>query len=109
MNKASNERSDFDQYLESHGKTYGTQEEYEFRFGLYQETVTKIQEFEINDNSTLSLGVNHFADLTEHEKKSMLISKVTKNNHHSTFTGFRNPESIDWRTKGVISPVRNQN
>ena len=86
---------------------YGTQEEYEFRFGIYEEHVAKLQDFEKNDNSTLSLGVNHLADLTEHEKADMLLTKVTKNNHHQTFMGFRNPESIDWRFKGVLSPVRN--
>ena len=51
----------FMHYLVTHGKSYGTREEYEFRFGQFRESLGKIHEHNSRNDATYRLGLNKFS------------------------------------------------
>jgi len=56
------------------------------------------------------LGVNKFTDMSEAEFKQMLGYKRTKplNKVPKSFSHIEAPASIDWRTKGAVTDVKDQ-
>jgi hypothetical protein len=52
------------QYLVKNGKSYGTREEYDFRFGQFRESLGKIHEHNSRNDVTYRLGLNKFSDMT---------------------------------------------
>ena len=59
----------FTSYLEIHGKTYSTIDEYKFRRGLFMEKHQMIIDF--NKKITFEVGHNEFSDWTKDELKSL--------------------------------------
>ncbi|CAG2176840.1 unnamed protein product, partial [Oppiella nova] len=61
---------------------------------------------------TFRLGVNQFADMTNEEYRQLLNLKVNANHVNKTYAedvdDLTLPISIDWRTKGVVTPVKSQ-
>lgn len=63
---------------------------------------------------TYTVEVNKFADLTSEEFRSMYngfnLTKVMKSEAGIPYlkNGLKNPDSIDWRTQGYVTPVKNQ-
>jgi len=56
---------DFIQYVAKYRKNYGTKEEYNFRLQMYRDNVEKLIQFEAeNSDSTSTVGVNLFSDMT---------------------------------------------
>lgn len=85
-------------------------DEYHFRFGIYLNNLRYIKESN-KKNHQYKLGQNHLMHLTATEYKSLLTAhKVNEPKYASkkihTFSSV--PESIDWRSKGIVSPVKNQ-
>jgi hypothetical protein len=62
----------FMHYLVTHGKSYGTREEYEFRFGQFRESLGKIHEHNSRNDATYRLGLNKFSDMTHDEYRRLL-------------------------------------
>lgn len=87
-------------------------DEFHFRFGIFLANKRFVQEQNsINRNYRLSL--NQFSFLTNSEYKSLLGGKVSsKNNDDSHLFSPQSKKSsevtFDWRTKGIINPIRNQ-
>jgi len=58
------------------------------------------------------MGVNQFTDMTQEEFAEKILTKMNfKNVQSKTFieeTSGPVPNGIDWRTQGVVSPVKNQ-
>jgi Cathepsin propeptide inhibitor domain (I29) len=60
------------QYIARQGKTYGTVEEYEFRFDQFRQSLAKIRAHNSRNDVTYSLGLNKFSDMTHEEYKRLL-------------------------------------
>jgi C1A family cysteine protease len=96
----------FNTFLNTHGKSYESAEEREYRFGVFQENLKNIEEWK--KTRTFEVGVNQFSDLTWDEFKNGYLMEPTENE----FVGGEDIVSpvnpIDWRDKKVVTPVKNQ-
>jgi len=95
-------------YVVENGKSYGTKEEYEFRFNLFQEAEKSIANLNFM-NTSATYGHNMFSDMTQDEKKKFLGYVGPQDlNEEDAFEGMPTADSVDWRTQGVVNPVKNQ-
>lgn len=74
----------------------------------------QIMQNNASNGRTFKLGFNQFADWTEEEFNAILGDQPTGNfedydsSNLRVFDTSKLPASIDWRTKGVVNPVKNQ-
>ncbi|VFQ74889.1 unnamed protein product [Cuscuta campestris] len=89
------------------------------RFNVFKSNTRYVHNFNKMDNKPYKLKLNKFADMTNHEFRSTYAG--SKINHHRQLQGtsrtkpsFRYanattvPTSVDWRTKGAVTPVKDQ-
>ncbi|XP_072375887.1 cathepsin L-like proteinase [Diabrotica undecimpunctata] len=101
-------------------KSYINKNEEVDRFKIFQDNLRQIEEHNARYNmgkETYKMGLNQFADLTRDEFVQMLgLSKRVRpsRTYNVTLTSFSRkvladvPESVDWREKGAVTPVKNQ-
>ena len=108
------ERLQFYKFQDRFKKFYDTEEEEEGRFHVFRENLRDIILHNLDNNKTFTKGINQFTDMTPQEfkdfvqrgfKREVLGSYGCKA-FSSGGTGL--PASIDWRSKGVVSAVRDQ-
>jgi len=94
------------------GKKYASKEELVLRRGVYAANVAAV---EAHNAAKLSwtMAVNKFADLTGEEFKARFASGFRYREQRSTnvkihVAGAAPPTSVDWSTKGAVTPVKNQ-
>jgi len=102
----------FVQFIENFDKTYEP-DNFFHRFGIFKSWVDTIREHNAG-NHTWTMGINQFSDLTPAEFKEKYLSsllfppgwqpaaEVTMLPDPSL------PNDIDWRSKGAVTPVKNQ-
>ena len=95
------------EYLTLHGKSYLTMEEFEARKALYLETDELIRNHNATESS-FTLGHNAMSDYTEFERKALCGGKPDFSPKEPTILDATNEDSVDWRTKGAVTPVKNQ-
>jgi len=103
----------FNQHIAEFGKMYGTKEEYQFRLNIFSQNMKKIAEHnsENTEFDSHRLEINHMADWTEDEYKTLLGYKADlkkKNSKVFERTEADLPESVDWRKEGAVTPIKNQ-
>jgi C1A family cysteine protease len=103
----------FNHWVSFHGKEYNSQSEYDYRTYVFYTNVKKIQKH--NSIAALTGGwtmsVNKFADLTASEFTRFYTSyyNFTQNNLTAPLLYKANlPSSVDWTTKGAVTPVKDQ-
>jgi C1A family cysteine protease len=96
-----------------HNKVYTAEEEVA-RFAIFVENFKKITAYNAEHHS-VRLGLNIFADLTASEFKAKHAScgfAETNKEFVAAHTSFQHPHSlpasVDWRTKGAVTPIKNQ-
>jgi len=95
-----------------HGKKYSEFGEEKVRYAIWQDNFRRIVEHNQMD-SEVKLGMNRFGDMTNTEFKATMTGyfPTRPRNSGSTFLPPSNvdvPDSVDWRTKGMVTPVKNQ-
>jgi len=100
------------QFKADHAKTYATTEEHDGRFSVFKDNV----DFIISHNSRsedhgYTVGINQFADMTRTEFKNVMLkyqAERKKANPVKVLDETATPDSVDWTTKGAVTPVKNQ-
>jgi len=110
INAITTEQS-FKLWMGQHNKNYVNDVEYTYRLGVYRSNLEFIEEHN-RMNKGFSVAVNKFADLTSTEFASiyngyrMPFNRTTKT--VAPLNRFFAPDSVDWRTKGAVTEVKNQ-
>jgi len=106
----------FEQYQAEFQRTYSP-EEFSLRQSIFERKLKAIREHNANPTNTWKAGVNHFTDRTEGEFRTRLgVKKGLVHKHHAEsivverppLTMSPIPVSVDWRDKGIITPVKDQ-
>jgi len=108
--------SDFDAYLSKFGKAYNGNDEYAARKAVYEENMKFIAEENSKDH-TFTLGETQFTDITNEEFKTLYVSGYKAPTQvyselpflgEHEYAGEALAASVDWTTKGAVTPVKNQ-
>jgi len=109
----------FEKYVNDFGKNNAFHE-IDFRREIFERKLESIQKHNANPHFTWKEGVNHFTDHTEEEfgrvlgyNKKLGYSQVAKRSNipNEKFVNIdltTLPQSVDWRDKNVLSPVKDQ-
>jgi C1A family cysteine protease len=104
---------EFSNFQDRFRKHYSTLEELEQRFAIFRANFVEILIHNADLTQNFTLGVNQFTDLTADEFKALYVSGRPSNlesfgckSYSSSASGA--PSSVDWRSKGVVNPVRDQ-
>jgi len=114
----------FTEFQQKFDKKYEDLIEYEHRFNIFRENLKTIISHNNDETKTYKMGINQFSDLTPFEFKNKFFHGgfLKKINHSNTFnvlgddiqcTTFTSsskptPDSLDWRTAHVVTPVKDQ-
>jgi cathepsin L len=109
----------YDRYVSEYQKNHAP-EQIAMRKALFEQRLQEIIEHNNNPSFTWQVGVNQFTDMTEEELKSFLTMNKKLLYHSHFLRGEVTPQlpkayepkdlpaSVDWRTKGIITNVKNQ-
>jgi cathepsin L len=103
---------DFNAYVKDFGKTYDDAE-LSRRQSIFDKNIAliKAHNAEYSEGKhTWYASVNHLADNTEEEFAKLRATGYIPSEHPvvALETTGPNPDSVDWRTKNVVTPVKNQ-
>jgi cathepsin L len=106
----------FDEFLVQYNKQYDSAE-YDLHKHIYENNVADVIAHNADSRQAYKKGINQFTDMTEAEFSQYLGNTVTLANQrrmalepaqHPTVPLDQLPDSVDWRDKGVVTPVKNQ-
>lgn len=91
------------------GLSYGTQEEYDFRFQIYLENDKIINEINAEQNS-FEVEHNMFSTLTkaEYQKYKGRMPSLYNDTEEEVLDTSVLAGQVDWRSKGVVNKVQDQ-
>jgi cathepsin L len=105
-------------WLQKHGKAYNRLGEKAKRFEIFKNNLRFIDEHN-SQNRTYKVGLTKFADLTNQEYRAMflgtrsdpkrrLMKSKNPSERYAYKAGDKLPESVDWRGKGAVNPIKDQ-
>ena len=102
-------RENYINHLAEYGISYGTQEEFDYRFQIYLENDKAINEINAEPNSFV-VAHNFFSTLSKDEQKKWRgrMPAVEKDAEVEELDTSVMAKSVDWRNKGVVSKIQNQ-
>lgn len=105
----------FTQWASAHNRTYSSPEEVAYRRSIFEQNLERIERHNAEGHSW-TMAVNKFADLTSEEFRARFVRngfrirpESERNLDTSLLRGYNAiPTSVDWTTKGAVTPVKNQ-
>lgn len=107
----------FQRWKDKHGKAYKHTEEAERRFRNFKNNLEYVVEKKNNPGGHV-VGLNKFADMSNEEFREIYLKKIqkpigkaignAKSNLHKTVQSCEAPSSLDWRKRGIVTPVKDQ-
>ncbi|KAL2458987.1 Cysteine proteinase RD21a [Forsythia ovata] len=107
----------YEAWIVKHSKSYNALGEKEKRFEIFKDNLRYIDEHNAKGNQTYKLGLNRFADLTNKEYRNMYLGRKhdpkrrfpkVKSDRYDPKVDDSLPDSIDWRKKGAVNPIKDQ-
>lgn len=102
----------FHQYTKEFNKVYDNLETFKYRFKIFIDNLYFIKSFNDKNDSSYILGVNEYADLSHDEFVDTYLNKnfqhVANNVDKEMMHNAKYPDSVDWRAKGAVNPIRDQ-
>lgn len=101
---------EFEEYRSSFRKVYTSPSEAAYRRAIFERNLAVVQQHNENPARTFTMGLNHLSDRSEAELASLVMqtNPCAAPLFNSTQELDAMPSSFDWRTSGVVTPVRNQ-
>ena len=106
------------EFKETHEKAYGSEEEEAFRLTIYNQNKKLVNDHNLRydlGQHSYKLKLNQFADLTASEYAKMMNGYQHERKqrgeaptHLPLASEVKLPTSMDWRTKGAVTPVKDQ-
>ena len=105
-------REHFEKFIATHQKQYASPSEKEYRFKVFSQNMEEVIKTN-SANLSYKFGVNRFSDLSKEEFKAKYLgyrADLTKPEVPSIPASaiLNAPDSIDWRTKGAVTYVKDQ-
>lgn len=103
----------FESWCRTHGKTYPSEEERLRRLKVFEDNYEFVSQHNVG-NSSYSLSLNAFADLTHHEFKSSRLglaaasANLIRSSIEEPVLDLEIPSSVDWRKEGAVTNVKDQ-
>jgi C1A family cysteine protease len=106
-------RKEFSNFRERFNKRYSSKEELENRFSVFRNNLINILTHNADLSQNFTLGVNQFTDLSPEEFKEQYVGGLkTELGSYGcktySSTASSSPSSMDWRTKGAVTSVKDQ-
>lgn len=114
LSATSNVSELFEIWCTEHGKSYSSTEEKLYRLSVFADNYEFVTHHNNLGNSSYTLSLNSYADLTHHE------FKVSRLGFSPALRNLRRvpplqpslprdvPDSLDWRKKGAVTAVKDQ-
>jgi C1A family cysteine protease len=99
----------FIEHISTHGLTYGTQDEFDFRMSLYAKKDAEINEINAREEN-FTVGHNYMSTWTDMEYKKLLGYRGQAGEGVRNYVSLpaANDAEVDWRAKGAVNAVKNQ-
>jgi C1A family cysteine protease len=112
VNALTPEEKLFISHVQKYQKKYEGADAFFKRFHIFKENLAYIQSENAKNNS-YTLGLNEFADMTKEEFMSAYTGLMQKpaglnTQAYSAPLGFAPQADVDWRSKGAVTPIKNQ-
>ncbi|KAK7486624.1 hypothetical protein BaRGS_00022149 [Batillaria attramentaria] len=109
-------------FKKTYGRVYASADEESYRRQVFMDNVKKIEEHNhkfFTSTTTFWMGINQFTDMTLEEYRAYNKLRQRKPANSTTEArlnckpflpplNFEVPKQVDWRTKGYVTPVKNQ-
>lgn len=103
-------------YKAKHGKVYATEEDDAAHWLIWAKNVEDIEKHNSENGAFYEQGVNEFTDMTDEEYDARMgfrateeeIEELRASSEEYVPSNDEVPDEIDWRTEGLVTPVKNQ-